>query len=332
MAFGYTIYGLKITSDRMIPGVPWAEPNPQCDVIVVFSQPAPDHLMDTSVNHWVKHPRFADRRTTEATESTGLRVYASDDGTCIRLHYTDDAIFTILGQGEAIYVQPPEGMSMESVCAYLLNPVLALCIRLRGGTVLHASAVGTDAGAVLFVAPSGYGKSTMAYEFARRGSTIFSDDVSTLCQLKQGLGVAPAYPHLRLWGWTVEELMGSENALPLIAPDWDKRFVDLREARYRFAEEPMPIRAVFLLEGFSDAISIVQVPPSRALIHLMQNTYLYYMLDHVMRADDFRWLSQLTARVPVFSLVRPADITRLDQSADAVLAQLATLPRNDTGR
>ncbi len=333
MRYFYSLYHLRVVSDEPIPGIPMApESVAPADVTIAFAQALPDSLHDLSESGWRAHPRYVNRRAHDEPTQPGLRIFASPDNAYIRLHYADDAIFTVRVDGGAIYVQPPANMSRESLCAYLLNPVLALCVRLRGGTCLHASAVGVAGEALLFVAPSGSGKSTLAYEFARQGSTILSDDVSVLTESADGrLCVAPAYPHLRLWSWTVEELHGSADALPLIAPDWDKRYVDLDDVRYDFASAPLPVRAVFLLEGFSSAISIVTVTPTAALMSLMGNTYLNYMLDSIMRADDFRWLSRLTTTVPVYSLVRPADMTRVDACADAILDHLA-LPTYATGR
>ncbi|MBK8022507.1 MAG: hypothetical protein IPK19_14030 [Chloroflexi bacterium] len=321
----YRVYGLSIRTDRAIPGILEVEDDAAVDVQVWFDDPARDPSLRPGAETWSQHPRYINHRinTGYGEVLPGLRLFASPDGAYTRLHYAEDVIFTVDAGARQVYVQAPVGMSMESVCAYLLNPVLAFCLRVRGQTGLHASAIAVNHEAIIFAAPSGSGKSTLAYEFARRGHTVLTDDVSVLVDLNGQIGVQPGYPHVRLWPWTVDELLGDETALPLIAPDWNKRFLDLRGDRYRFADKPLPVSAVFLIDPYGSALEIKPMAPKLALMALMDNTYLNYMIDNAMRGDDFRWLARLTTQAPVYTLTRPSDMTRLPDLYEAVLHRLA---------
>ncbi len=62
----------------------------------------------------------------------------------------------------------------------LLTKVLPGVAIANGHEALHAAAVADDRGAILILAPSGGGKSTLALELARRGFRFFADDVVVL--------------------------------------------------------------------------------------------------------------------------------------------------------
>jgi hypothetical protein len=79
--------------------------------------------------------------------------------------YIDHAEYLIRGDGMEIWVSWPELVAFALVCAYLLGPVFALLLQLRGRTPLHASSVVIDGLAVAFLGPSGAGKSTTGQAF-----------------------------------------------------------------------------------------------------------------------------------------------------------------------
>ncbi len=326
MTATYFFYGLTIQADTLLPGFRVAEPNLNAvDIHVWFREPAEYAAVYSREQAWADHPLYQDRRPQDEQQQ-GMRIFVSPDGEYTRLHYSTDVIFTVNRQATQIFVQAPPDTALEMICAYFVNPVLAFCLRSRGLTCLHASGVVVNGRALIFVAPSGSGKSTFAFQFAKHGHTILSDDICTLVDTPEGLSILPGYPHLRLWSWTVEELLGDENALPLIAPDWEKRYVDLNRSEYTFAASPVPLGAVFMLDGFSDRVSIVPIPNRLALMTLMNNTYLNYMIDHKMRSDDFRWLSRLTHSVPVYSMIRPEDMERIEECYQAVHDMVVASP------
>jgi hypothetical protein len=185
------------------------------------------------------------------------------------------------------------------------------------------------------VGPPGSGKSTLAAAFARRGHAVLTEDVCALCETGQpcrdafGGGdqeagvveVLPGYPLIRLWPDAAEMLYGSAEALPLLTPTWDKRYLPLGQAGAEFCDEPLPLRSIVLLapREDTDAPRLEPVPPAQALIHLVGNTYKNLLLDRDQRIDEFRFLHRLLEAVPVRRAVAHTDPAYLDRLLDLLV-------------
>jgi len=262
--------------------------------------------------------------------SSALRVGMLPGGGYFGFFYEDGARFAVSHDGREIWADWPDGYAIEDACTYLMGPVLGFVLRLRGVTCLHASAVAINDRAIALVGSSEAGKSTTAAAFAKCGYAVISDDVIALdCRGDQFL-VQPGYPRLNLWPDSVRALFGSPDALPRITPTWDKRYLNLDRDGFRFETRLLPLSAVYLLDRreLGDLFCpIEQVAPSPAMMTLLANTYVNYLLDAEMRRRDFNVLSRLLTAVPVRSVRAPDDSSRLcalcetiARNADGILA------------
>jgi len=201
-------------------------------------------------------------------------------------------------------------------------------LRLRGVICLHASAVAIGEQAIAILGPAGSGKSTTAAAFALQGYPVLSDDVVPLIEQSGRFLAQPGYPRLNLWPESVSALYGSPDALPLMTPNWSKRYVALDENGHRFQSEPLPLAAIYILgeRGIEPACPIAEaVSPQVALMALVSNTYQNYLLDEVMRAREFDFLDRLVGSVPV-RMVRPhADPACLTRPCEVIVEDLHTL-------
>ena len=76
----------------------------------------------------------------------------------------------------------------------------------RNILILHGSAIKVNGESVIFVGPSGVGKSTLAAGFTKRGYPFLVDDV---CALSVGCNhplVIPGFPRLKLWADTLKKI------------------------------------------------------------------------------------------------------------------------------
>lgn len=89
------------------------------------------------------------------------------------------ATFSVAG-GESIAVKPHGKASRQTVRTFLLGSGLAALFHQRGDLILHASAVETPAGAVLFCGRKGAGKSTVAAALAAGGLPLIAEDLVRL--------------------------------------------------------------------------------------------------------------------------------------------------------
>jgi hypothetical protein len=320
-------YGLRILADRPIPGlVPSALPHAEIDLRVHMGHPrgffAPSPSSDAEIFYCGSH--------VDDHGQPSLRVAAISNGEFIGFFYRDGARFAIHRSGGELWADWPEGYCIEDAATYLVGPVLGFILRLKGVTPLHASSVAIDDQAIALVGAPGAGKSTTAATFARRGFPVLSDDVVPLrCRGDEFL-VAPGYPRVNLWPDSVDTLLGSEDALPRITPTWGKHYLPLDHGSGHFERRPLPLGAIYLLgerdPGFS-APRIEAVSLSEALIALVANTYVNYVLDRGMRQREFELLAHLVAHIPVRKIYPSADPQAVFQMCE-MLAEDARRHRN----
>jgi len=304
----YSAFGLSLAANRPLPGLVPRPAVPRVDTrIWLHADPPADPLDIAAASCWyVSDP---------AGETPALRVWRLNGGASFRLRYADGTEFVIDRAGSDIRATWPASSTLEDTATYLLGPVLGFALRLRGVACLHASVVAAGDHALAFVGPAEAGKSTLAAAFAHRGFPILSDDIAALADSDATLRVQPAYPQLRLWPDTVARLYGTEDALPRLTPSWDKRALDLTRNGYRFEQRPLPLGAVYALAGRADD-QHPRVEPlhgREALRTLLAHTYVGYLLDSAMRAQEFTTLGRLASTIPVRRLVQPAgaDLQRL---------------------
>lgn len=91
----------------------------------------------------------------------------------------------------------PLAHPVDAACDFLVDLTRAHIAASEGWLCLHAAAIDTSAGLVVFPSSYGAGKSTLAMHAAAAGARLFADDVMPLTS--EGEGVAPGIlPRLRL--------------------------------------------------------------------------------------------------------------------------------------
>jgi len=199
--------------------------------------------------------------------------------------------------------------------------VLGFVLRLRGVTCLHASAIAIDGVAIALAGVAGAGKSTAAAQFASMGYPILSDDIVMLQESGSGFCVPPAPVRLRLWPASVEHFYGCADALPRLTSSWEKRYLDLRDAGQHVESAPLPLAAVYLLnDPQNTADDIEEVAPSAAMMQLLANVYVNYMLDDRFRGTDFARISKLVNTVTIRQANLRHDFAALERVCHSLVA------------
>jgi hypothetical protein len=204
---------------------------------------------------------------------------------------------------------------------------LGFVLRLRGTVCLHASAITVGDQAMALVGSAGAGKSTTAAAFAMMGYPVLSDDVVALQDQGDTFLIQPGYACLRLWPGSVSALYGSSDALPRLTPArginawWDKRYLDLRQSGYRFQHQPLPLAVIYVLQERSAETAAPYVRPVNAragLITVIANTFMNYVLDKTMRAQEFELVGRIVAKVPVRRVKPHADPSCLPRLCEVI--------------
>jgi hypothetical protein len=332
MAFSYSAFGLSLRANRPIPGLTPSTAVSLTDTAIWFGvRPSAPGIGDLPDRPWYVSGEREEERPV-------LRVWRPADGAYFRLLYADGTEFFVDGEGSEVWATWPDSLTLADAATYLLGPVLGLVLRLRGIACLHASAVTVGDRAIAFVGPPNAGKSTTAAAFGRMNHPVLTDDIVALApDLDDSPRVLPAYPQLRLWPDSVALLYGSEVALPPLTPTWDKRALDLTQNGYRFEQQTLPLAAIYVLAGrSSDAEpSIEELRGRECLLTLLANTYVGYLLDAAMRAQELESLVQLVRTVPVRCVVSrtgPAHISGLCARILDDYEALACTPSPTMGR
>lgn len=305
----YLLYGLEVEADAALPALAPREGGGGPEVRVTVGA-HPDGV--ARAGGWVR--RYLSDRANADDEPT-VTVDSSVDGRWVRLRYADGTEFTVDAAGTRIGCTWRAPMTLEDTATYLLGPVFGMVLRLRGLTCLHASAVAVDGRALLVCGAAGTGKSTTAAAFAARGRAVLADDVAALERGPDGFRVRGAYPHLRLWPDAVAGLYGHPAALPLLTPNWEKRFLDLGGGAARFEPGPLPLAAVYLLgpRAAEGAPRLEPVPAAQAVLALVANTYVGWVPDAAAQGRDLALYGRLAREVPVLRAVPHADPARLPE-------------------
>jgi hypothetical protein len=320
----YSVYGLTVFSSMPIPGVTALPDALEADVRVSFqSTPRLDAGAMKRAKTW--YTGFGRDGKSEPC----LKVWRIGDGCCFRLRYHDGTEFFLSESGNEIWATWPENLTLEDTATYLLGPIFGFLLRLRGMTCLHASAIAVDGRAIALIGPVGAGKSTTAAAFAQQGYSALSEDVVALCGLGDSFLVQPGYPLIRLWPESVQALFGSKDALPPLTPNWDKRYLDLTQDDFSFQRQPLPLAAIYFLDGRIDdpvAPYVEAIPSDTGLIELVTNTYTNYLLDRRMRASEFNLLGRLVKNTSLRRLKPHSDPARLPELCRFILDDFRSLP------
>ena len=255
-----------------------------------------------------------------ADPSFVLTEHGDSDG--YQLSYSDGTRFVVDGAAAQIWgsYQPP--LTAEDMATYFLGPVLGFVLRRRNTVCLHASGVDLGGHAVCFCGDAGYGKSTTVAALALRGVPVLAEDVVALEERGGGFSAVPGYPRVCLWPESVRMLLGRDDALPQLTPVWEKRFLELDGRGAKFAHVKLPLGIIYLFSPRSEdpgAPRVEKIGLREALLELVQNTYMNWVLDREQRAAEFDFLCRLVQQVAVRRITPHAKPEKLAALCDRIL-------------
>src|SRR5258708_20504213 len=97
-------------------------------------------------------------------------------------------------------------------------------------------------------------------------------------------------------------MLGREDALPKLAPVWEKRSLELDGQPAKFSGTKLALGILYLFAPRSNEQNVPRVEKlsqREALLELVQNTYMNWVLDRGQRANEFDALCRLVQQVPV---------------------------------
>lgn len=228
--------------------------------------------------------------------------------------------------GERVVVEPDPGGDPHAVPTTLYGTVAALVLAQRGEFALHASTVTVGRHGVALAGTSRAGKSTTALALRARGHRLVADDVSPVPAGPAAPSVVPFGRPLHVWPETAAALDLDVSGAGLVSGELTKLALPAPPpaplAGGGQARPAVPLHAVVLLrvEPAAGTVTVAQLPWVDTVAALHHNAYRAGLLASLWPAELFGWAVELTCRVPVWLVTRPAGEWSLASVVDRVEA------------
>jgi hypothetical protein len=299
--YRYTLFGLNIFTQMAFPEFDTFE-NPTLvngDVFIFFDD-VPEHLGDAHQ----KRPWFETATGCLLVHPPGIGRFLVDRGCQIRVNSGPNA-------SESVFK------------SFLFGWGLAAILHQRGYLPLHASAVATNQGVIVFCGKPGAGKSTIAAALNKYGFELVSDDKLAVVLQDQNIMVYPSFPQLRLWDDAIKHLeISMDGALPL-ADDAEKFIVPMLSS---FTNRVLPLRAVYILTPSDvENVNIIRLQGMEKFNVLMLHTYGRRFLSGLgVQAGHFQLASSVASKIQVAKIFRPCDRFALDDLVELVVKDITS--------
>jgi len=280
----YSAYGLVIASEIAFPELPLASGEPH--VAIRFGAVP-----------WIEH------RATPHEEY----VFNGDSG-AFRIR-----------DGVDILIEPARGAAEEVLRVLLLGRVMAFLLRQRGWLPLHSSGVAINRQCVLFLGPSGTGKSTTAAAFHRHGHSVLTDDVGAVMATGGRCVVQPGQSRIRLLQ-DAEHLVAGLHAR---TPEFqlDKHSYDLTD---HGVVGQIPLSRIYVLETGTKC-STEKLPPAVAAALLHRHSFVKRLRSEpAVLIEHLRHCAAVASLVSVHRLIRPHSVSMLPGLVQIVERDLCT--------
>jgi hypothetical protein len=213
----------------------------------------------------------------------------------------------LVTDGREIIIQPAVDCPHEVIRLYLFSQGFGTLLHQRGQLILHASAVYTERGAILFMGSSGSGKSTLVAGFLERGYQVLADDLCTIGFSGDKIPqVFPGFAQIRLWNDTIKQLGYDIHAMQRVWHKEDKYTLFLPN---ELTTEFIPLHAIYLLNPADTSEVFVE--------SLGLSEKLKSLLDNVFRAEYVKGLGvQETVFRQISKVLRYSQLKRVTRPRD----------------
>lgn len=251
-----------------------------------------------------------------AADRQGLyTLVRCDDGWVLRVHGLCD--FEIDARTVSVLCRPTTQCRPDLASVLVGGLLVATILMLRGGFVLHGSAVDTPAGAIAFVGPTGTGKSTLAALCCASGARLIADDVLSTKIDATSVTVHGRSPEIRLRAGALS-----------IADDMNAGFPRRTTVDGRLAIEPTSssreatrLRAILLPRPNRELSTprLVRLSVTRAAFELARNTRVA-VVEPQLLSQQFDQAVRLVSLVGVYEAHVPWGPPFLPGIAEALLS------------
>ena len=317
----YTMYGLRVQSDIPLPLPRLSGTDGEDCAWVVRCAPSTATL---SIPAWSP---IDDHQLPDGTLIDRFYRWQGDAWLWDRVA----GLFHLEPGAGRITVTPLPDADQDDLGLLIVGPIAAFMLQQAGYPTLHASAVVTAYGACAFMAPSTFGKSTLAAGLLHAGARLLTDDLLPLDLRTDGVYAMPGAPMMKLWSNTAQGTLGISDELPRLSGLTDKRLLTLGQHPYAFQPEAAPLRAIYLPRRYDPirdghtTVRVEPLSPRDAVLALLSQTFRgHYLYPHELAAL-LQQYSQLAQQVQVAILHLPDGLEHRDAVTQRIMSDLAAL-------
>lgn len=323
--YQYQAYGLCIESNFPL-GPDSSRPLDYCepDLSLTFCEDAADTVPVERESPWYVSPYL----TSDGQPNSIIYRSRIEDRHTYTFSFSDGVLINFAPSTGQITAFWPSNYTAEDAAIYVTGPVIAFALKLSGALTLHASAVNVHGSAVLFMGPSGMGKSTTAAAFARSGYPVITDDLTVLRRESGEFLVEPGLARLCVWPQALDALFGkSDGRYRRISPNdhsWDKRYLELDGLTMQSQSSPLPLDRIYMLERqapATDKIQVKTISSREAFMSVVTHVYGFYWPLQKARAMEFGMLADFPGVVSVKRLTVPNNLDRLRDLVNEIAAE-----------
>lgn len=252
----------------------------------------------------------------EGSGEKWLSIGTSGSDTLLR--FSGEADFLVRPNHRKIEISASPELEPSGLQHLLLNQVIPRYLCSEGYLVLHASAVSMNGAGVLFVGPSGSGKSSLAALLCQAGASLIADDATPIHQLASGdLRILASEAPLRLNPDSAEALGGSNSS----AGEFTRGKHALPSPTAKRSPS-VSLSAAYCLNPSGDnsggSVQIERLSPVEFFQRAVSQVFRLDPSKTATIAQEFEQLSGLAEAVPVHLLSYPHDWSQLESLATSL--------------
>jgi len=237
-----------------------------------------------------------------------------------RLSHSCTAEYDVSHNGLSIICAPLPAAEAESLRYDIANRVMAIALHAGGALCLHGSAVKLRQGVVGFLAPKGYGKSTLASALLRAGAHLVTDDMLVVELGRQPMAL-PGIFGLRLRDDSAHKLLTGEF---LTRRGVDGKHVVETLNDDRVMLEKAPLTAIYVLQPVpfipgDRLLKRARLAPRQAAMEIITHNRIAPLLGATEAPTLIHRATALATGAPVFRLQVARDLEHLDGVVDQLL-------------